>query len=133
MLITDWLKQNFTHITLNTVINNKGTILNVPEINVDLTVGLISTDNKESFAKLCFHYAPVGTIIDEIDSEWYESKVLAVRNMLTKKLLNDPRCKQYLDILERRDKERWSKDTKQTQVKATTNEGISLEFTVVGE
>lgn len=53
--------------------------------------------------------------------------------MLTKKLLNDPRCKQYLDILERRDKERWSKDTKQTQVKATTNEGISLEFTVVGE
>lgn len=38
MLLTDWLKQNFTHITLNTVINNKGTILNVPEINVDLTV-----------------------------------------------------------------------------------------------
>lgn len=133
MLLTDWLKQNFTHITLNTVINNKGTILNVPEINVDLTVGLISTDSKESFAKLCFHYAPVGTIIDEIDSEWYESKVLAVRNMLTKKLLNDPRCKQYLDILACRDKERWSKDTKQTQVKATTNEGISLEFTVVGE
>ncbi len=133
MLLTDWLKQNFTHITLNTTINNKGTILNVPEINVDLTVGLISTDSKESFAKLCFHYAPVGTIIDEIDSEWYESKVLAVRNMLTKKLLNDTRCKQYLDILERRDKERWSKDTKQTQVKATTNEGISLEFTVIGE
>ena len=46
MLLTDWLKQNFTHITLNTVINNKGTILNVPEINVDLTVGLISTDSK---------------------------------------------------------------------------------------
>lgn len=127
--LTDWLKQNFTHITLTNVINSKGTILNVPEINVDLTVGLISTDSKEAFAKLCFHYAPVGTIIDEIDSEWYESKVLAVRNMLTKKLLVDPRCKTYLDILERRDKERWSKD-KTTQVKATTNEGINLEFIV---
>lgn len=133
MLLTDWLKTNFTHITLTNVINSKGSILNVPEINVDLTVGLISTDSKEAFAKLCFHYAPVGTIIDEIDSEWYESKVLAVRNMLTKKLLVDPRCKTYLDILERRDKERWSKEQKSTQVKATTNEGISLEFTVVGE
>lgn len=98
---------------------------------MDLTVGLISTDSKEAFAKLCFHYAPVGTIIDDIEDEWYESKVLAVRNMLTKKLLVDPRCKTYLDILERRDKERWSKEQKSTQVKATTNEGISLEFTVV--
>ena len=53
--------------------------------------------------------------------------------MLTKKLLNDARGKQHSDILERRDRERWSKDTKQTQVKATTNEGSSLEFTVVGE
>lgn len=129
MLLTDWLKQNFTHITLNTVINNKGTILNVPEINVDLTVGLISTDSKESFAKLCFHYAPVGTIIDEIDDEWYETKLLAVRNMLTKKLLTDPRAKSYIDILERRDKARWAKDTKQTSIKAESN-GINLEFVI---
>lgn len=76
-----------------------------------------------------FNYIPVGTIIDEIDDEWYQIKLLAVRNMLTKKLLVDPRCKQYLDILSRRDKERWSSDSKQTQVKVEQKEDKSLNIT----
>ena len=76
-----------------------------------------------------FNYIPVGTIIDEIDDKWYETKLLAVRNMLTKKLLTDPRAKSYLDILERRDKARWSKDAKQTLVKAESA-GINLEFVI---
>lgn len=76
-----------------------------------------------------FNYIPVGTIVDEIDDEWYQTKLLAVRNMLTKKLLTDPRAKSYLDILERRDKARWSKDVKQTSIKAEGS-GVNLEFVI---
>ena len=76
-----------------------------------------------------FNYIPVGTIIDEIDDDWYQTKLLAVRNMLTKKLLTDPRAKAYLDVLERRDKARWSKEAKQTSIKAESN-GVNLEFVI---
>lgn len=134
MTLQDWLNKNFTHITLTTTIQSKhGTMLTVPDLNVELTCGLISTDNKEDFAKLVFKYLPVGTIIEPIDSEWYETNVLAVRNLLTRLLLTttNPIYKKYMDILERRDKDRWAKEQKATQVKATTDAGISLEFTVV--
>lgn len=129
MTLTEWLEQNFKHITLSTQISNKLTTLTVPEVNVDLTVGLISTDNKAEFKQLVFNYIPVGTIIDEIDDEWYQTKLLAVRNMLTKKLLTDPRAKAYLDVLERRDKTRWSKESKQTSIKAES-QGVNLEFII---
>ena len=59
MKLTEWLTNKFTHITFDKQIGN----ILVPDINIDLTVGLISTSSKEEFAKLCFHYAPVGTII----------------------------------------------------------------------
>lgn len=131
MTLQEWLDENFKHITLYDTIVKGGNILKVPEINTDLTVGLISTNNKEEFAKLVFNYVPVGTIIEPIDSDWYECKLLAVRNMLTKRLLTDGKARHFLDILERRDKERWSKEQKSTQVKATTDNGINLEFTVV--
>ena len=51
------------------------------------------------------------------------------RNLLTKELLTNPRAKQYLDILARRDKDRWSDQAKKTEVKASSN-GINLEFIV---
>lgn len=130
MTVNEWLEQNFNHITLYTSISKNGTILNVPEYNVTLTVGLISTDNKDDFARLVFKYLPVGTIIEPINDEWYKTKLVEVRTYLTMKLLTDNRCKQYLDILERRDRDRWKKDEKQTSVKATTNQGINLEFVV---
>lgn len=132
MTLTSWLEQNFTHVTLDTVIHgkNNSTIV-VPEHNVDLTIGLISTSTKQEFAKLAFNFVPVGTIIDSIDDEWYESKVLLVRNMLTKALLTDKRARHYLDILERRDSQHWAdQNKKQTQVKATSGD-INLEFTVI--
>lgn len=128
MKLSQWLSDNFKHVTLYKQI---GTLV-VPEINVDLTVGMISTANKEEFKKLCFNYIPVGTIIDEIEDEWYEVKLLAVRNYLTKKLLTDPHAKYYMDILERRDKDRWSKDKKVTEIKAesTDNEGNKNPFNI---
>ena len=72
---------------------------------------------KEEFAKLAFHYAPAGTIIEPLDDDWYETRVLLVRNLLTEKLLKDQRAKHYLDILARRDKEHWVDTSKQKEVK----------------
>jgi hypothetical protein len=126
MKLSEWLTNKFTHITFDKQI---GTIV-VPDINIDLTVGLISTSSKEEFAKLCFHYAPLGTIIDEIDNDWYEGKVLAVRNLLAKKVITEPKYKYYLDILERRDKDRWSREQKQMKLEHTDN-SLSVTFDIV--
>ena len=117
MTLQDWLKNNFTHVSLDPVINNGTTILSIPRHNVDLTIGLISTNNKEEFAKLAFNYVPAGTIIEPLEDDWYESKVLMVRNLLTEKLLKDQRARHYLDILARRDKEHWQDDSKNKQLK----------------
>ena len=38
MKLSEWLYDNFKHITLSTQILNKGTTLSVQELNVDLTV-----------------------------------------------------------------------------------------------
>lgn len=111
--LTQWLDKTFKHVTIDETIGT----LTVPKINIALTIGLISTSNKEEFKELCFNYLPVGTIIDEIDDDWYKRKVLLVRNILTEKLLTDKRAKHYLDILERRDKEHWQDTSKSKEVK----------------
>lgn len=131
MTINEWLNQNFKHITLYDTIAKDNIILKVPEINSELTVGLISTNNKEEFGKLVFNYLPLGTIIEPIDSDWYECKLLAVRNMLTKRLLTDSKARHFLDILERRDKERWSKEGKQLKVEAKEDKTLNITFDIV--
>lgn len=130
MTLTDWLEQNFTHVTLDQVVHGKnGSSLIVPEHNVDLTIGLISTSSKQEFAKLAFNFVPVGTIIDSIDDEWYESKVLLVRNMLTKALLTDKRARHYLDILERRDSGHWADQSKKSLKVENSTDTKSLNIT----
>lgn len=134
MKLSEWVSNNFKHVTLKKELINNGSIIKVNPVNIDLTVGLISTSSKEDFQKLVFHYAPAGTIIDEVSDEWYEGHILLVRNMLTKMLLEEQNSKiasKYLDILERRDKDRWAKDAKkQTEVKATSG-NVNFEFTIV--
>lgn len=127
MKLSKWLEENFKHVTLYKQI---GTLV-VPEVNIDLTVGLISTADKEEFKKLCFNFVPVGTIIDEIEDEWYEVKLLAVRNYLTKRLLVDRNSRHYLDILERRDKDRWAKDPKQLKVEQKEDNRLNITFDIV--
>lgn len=118
MTLQDYLNNNFKHITLDTMIKNpNGSIITVPQLNVDLTIGIISTNSKDEFAKLAFHYAPAGTIIEPLDDDWYETRVLLVRNLLTEKLLKDQRAKHYLDILARRDKGHWQDTSKQKELK----------------
>lgn len=128
MTLSSWLKDNWKHIAIKEVQGN----LRVNPLNVDFTVGLLSTNSKEEFQKLVFHLAPVGIIVDEIPDEYYEGQLLKLRNMLTKILITEPNFRQadkWLKLLERRDKDHWSEQSKKTEVKATSN-GINLEFIV---
>lgn len=132
MTLSEWLKNTWKHITIREAVGTSAGTLRVPAINVELTVGLISTNNKEEFSKLVFHLAPVGIIVDEIDDEYYEGQMLKLRNMLTKILVTEPNFRQaekWLKLLERRDKDHWSEQSKKTEVKASSN-GINLEFIV---
>ena len=127
---SEWLKKNFTHVTFDEYVGN----LKVPKVNVDLTYGLISTENKEEFSKLVFHLMPSGTIVDDIPDEFYEGKILLLRNMLTKMLMEEPNHKmadRYLNILERRDKNHWGKDQKQLKVEQKEDKNLSITFDIV--
>lgn len=136
MKLSEWCEQNFKHVTFEEYIGN----LKVPKINVELTYGLLSTENKEEFQKLVFHLAPLGTIIDSISDDFYEGKILLLRNMLTRMLMEEPNHKladRFLNILERRDKAHWSKDKKITEIKAESvpdnnnnNSPFNITFTV---
>lgn len=130
MKLSEWLEQNFKHVTFEEYIGN----LKVPKINIDLTYGLLSTETKEEFKKLVFHLAPVGIIVDDISDEFYEGKILLVRNMLTKMLMEEPNHKladRFLNILERRDKTHWSKDQKQLKVEQKEDKNLSITFDIV--
>ena len=136
MKLSEWISNNFKHVTFEEYIGN----LKVPKINVELTYGLLSTENKEEFQKLVFHLAPLGTIIDSISDDFYEGKILLLRNMLTRMLMEEPNHKladRFLNILERRDKAHWSKDKKVTEIKAESvpdnnnnNSPFNITFTV---
>lgn len=130
MTRSEWLAQNFKHVTFDENVGN----LRVPKVNVDLTYGLISTENKEEFSKLVFHLMPAGTVVDEISDEFYEGKILLLRNMLTKMLMEEMNHKmadRYLNILERRDKTHWSKDQKQLKVEQKEDKNLSITFDIV--
>ena len=130
MTRSEWLAKNFTHVTFDECVGN----LRVPKINVDLTYGLISTESKEEFSRLVFHLMPPGTVVDEIPDEFYEGKILLLRNMLTKMLMEEPNHKmadRYLNILERRDKNHWSKESKQLKVEQKEDKNLSITFDIV--
>lgn len=136
MKLSEWLEQNFKHVTFE---ENVGS-LRVPKVNIDLTYGLLSTEDKKEFQKLVFHLAPVGIIVDEISDDFYEGKILLLRNMLTRMLMEEPNHKladRFINILERRDKAHWSKDKKVTEIKAETvptenkdNNPFNITFTI---
>lgn len=143
--LSGWLELNYKHVTLENTIMQGTKRLVVPQSNVELSIALLSTDNVIDWARVAFHWAPAGTIIDKVPVKYYEEKVLLLRQLLTKKLLLDPDNKlaqRYLQILERRDAERWAQKNKGLSLKATAttdqpevkNGGkeIKLEFEIVG-
>ena len=132
--LTQWLNDTWKHLTFDDeMVGKNGSVIKIPEINNELTSGLFSTDDLEEFNDLAFHLSPVGTIKDKINEDYYNDKLLRARNILTKQILttkNSKLAKQYMEILERRDKKRWQKDTKELKATATDSEGKRLEIVI---
>lgn len=127
MYLSEFLKDNFKRIQFfdSVEINNGVTIKNT--LNRNLTLGLLSTNNKDEFRDLAFHYAPVGCIKDDIEDSYYNDKLLLLRNELTKLLFDEKNrsiAEKYIKILEKRDKEHWFTDAKSTIVQAETKDTV---------
>lgn len=130
MYLDKWVKNNFTRIQIFNTIELKNGMQVSNKLNRDLTLGLLSTDNVAEFRDLCFLYAPVGTIKTDISEEYYNERVLLLRNELTKLLFdtdNRTLAEKYLKILEKRDKNHWADVNKTvasvgTSVTATTKD-----------
>lgn len=122
--LSGWLELNYNHVTLEKTICEGGKRLAVPQHNVELTIGLLSTDNVVDWSRVAFHWAPPGTIVDKIPLKYYEDKVLLLRQKLTKELLLNPdnrMAQRYLTVLERRDADRWAQKTKGMSIKASAS------------
>lgn len=127
MYLSEFLKDNFKRIQLfdSVELVNGVTVKNTLARN--LTIGLLSTNNKDEFRDLAFHYAPVGCIKDDIDEEYYNNMILLLRQSLTALLFDEKNksiAEKYLKILEKRDKEHWLTDAKATIVEAKTNDTV---------
>lgn len=122
--LSGWLDLTYKHVTLDKTICEGSKRLAVPQSNVELTIALLSTDNVVDWARVAFHWAPPGTIIDKVPVKYWEEKVLLLRQLLTKKLVLDPDdrlARRYLSILERRDADRWAQKTKGMSIKASAS------------
>lgn len=131
--LSDFLKDNFTRIQFFDSVEIKNGVTVKNTLNRNLTLGLLSTNNKEEFTDLSFHYSPVGTIKDELSDEYYNDKILLLRNELTRLLFDEKNrsiAEKYLKILEKRDKDHWMTDKIQTSVSATTKDTtLNITFT----
>lgn len=129
--LSGWLENNYAHVTLESSVTQGGKRLVVPQFCVELTIALLSTDNVVDWAKVAFHWAPAGTIVDKVPVRYYEDKVLLLRQLLTKQLLTNPdnrMAQRYLQILERRDSDRWAQKKQAMAIKASaTPEGGSAD------
>lgn len=105
------------------------------------SIGLISASNAEDWYNICRLNCEVGTIIEPFDEKWvslYNDMLLLVKNTLTATLIDERNCKSaktLLDILERRSKAEWAKDTKVTEIKAESTDAnnsspFNITFTV---
>lgn len=139
MKLTEWLKKKFTRIVvLNEPIektNDKGMIIRVQPDQTcrELTMGLLSTNNKEEWKKVAIHLAPIGIVIDEIPDEYYNEKIILLRNELTKLLFdakNSRVVENYLKILSLRDREHWAEQKNTTKIEAKSND-LNITFEVV--
>lgn len=143
--LSSWLDINYKHVVLEPQIVNGGKVLVVPRHNVELTIGLLSTDNIKDWIHLATTFAPAGTILDCVPESFYDLKILQLRQVLTRKLIEEPNnntARRYMEILERRDPTRWGQH-RPGGVKITTTakngekdeekgpNQISLEFEIV--
>ena len=127
MYLSEFLKDNFKRIQFfdSVEINNGVTVKNT--LNRNLTLGLLSTNNKDEFRDLAFHFASAGCIKDDIEDSYYNDKILLLRNELTKLLFDEKNralAEKYIKILEKRDKDHWYTDKQSTIVQAQTKDTV---------
>lgn len=123
MNLDKWVKNNFTRIQIFNNVELKNGMQVSNKLNRDLTLGLLSTDNVAEWRDLCFLYAPVGTIKTDITEEYYNDRLLLLRNELTKLLFdtdNRTLAEKYIKILEKRDKNHWADQNKTVASVGTT-------------
>lgn len=101
------------------------------------SIGLISSKNSKEWYNVCRLNSEPGTIIEEYTEEWellYNDMLTLAKLQLTQSLLTErfsKSAKVFIEILERRMKDEWSKDSKkQTEVKAQSG-NVNFEFTIV--
>ncbi len=111
------------------------------------SLGIVSCDTPEEFYRICRRECPVGTVINPFEddrdqwTELYEDIRILVRADLTRSLLmerNYKSSKTLLDVLERRDREHWAKETAkkttEVSVKGATEDSTEpreLKITIV--
>lgn len=101
------------------------------------SIGLISTSTAEEWYNICRLNCEPGTIIEPFDERWnslYNDNLALVKLKLTQSLLEErfsKSAKTLLDILERRDKERWSKDQRQLKVEQKEDNRLNITFDIV--
>jgi len=95
------------------------------------SLGIVACDTAEEWYRICRRECPVGTVIDAFEgdeekwNELFHDTSVLVRAELTKSLLmerNFKSAKTLLDVLERRDKSHWSKESKRIEAEATDND-----------
>lgn len=144
MTLYEWVKDLFkdgVELFSDEVLitNDKGiTLKRNTKLLRELSLGIISSNDSKEWYRICRLNCPIGTIIEDYKefewSELFDDITALVRNRLTKELLKERGSKAaqtLLNILSKRDKGHWGEEQKSTQVKATTDNGVNLEFTVV--
>lgn len=102
------------------------------------SIGLISTNSAEEWYNICRLNCEPGTIIEPFDERWnslYNDNLALVKLKLTQSLLEErfsKSAKTLLDILERRSKAEWGKESKMTAaVSDKDGKTVSLTYQVI--
>lgn len=102
------------------------------------SIGLISTSTAEEWYNICRLNCEPGTIIEPFDERWnslYNDNLALVKLKLTQSLLEErfsKSAKTLLDILERRSKAEWGKESKMTAALSDKDgKTVSLTYQVI--
>lgn len=115
--------------------NDKGVMIKRDTTRLrEISLGIISSNTPEEWYRICRLNCPVGTTIEDYSEDWielYNDTLALVRNSLTKSLLQERASKSaqtLLDILARRDKDHWQKESTKTAEIKKGDEVITFKF-----
>lgn len=128
MTLYEWVKDLFKNgvelFNDSVQIESKGVVLNRDTKKLkECSIGIISSKDSKEWYNVCRLNCPVGIVIEDYDSKWeelYNDVYTLVKLKLTQALIKERANKSartFLDILERRSRDEWHKDTAQKEVK----------------